>query len=170
MFVRCSSLAGDVQIGGWSRPWKLKGDRSVGGAPAAAMWATDPAGFGQVVCEYTAQGFEYDYAGVIIGPDLVWRETGREMVRAANKDPDLRNRTKVAAQADWLIRNAYKVLRTRDIRVSRPVQSRSGGQSGFRESRSSGAACSSQPAGRTGPVPARPVAAEVLDDLTTLNP
>jgi DUF2075 family protein len=38
------------------------------------------------------------------------------MVRAANKDPDLRNRTKVAAQADWLIRNAYKVLRTRDMR------------------------------------------------------
>ncbi len=42
--------------------------------PAAALWATDPAGFGQVGCVYTAQGFEYDYAGVILGPDLVWRD------------------------------------------------------------------------------------------------
>jgi uncharacterized protein len=67
------TLVRDVKIGGWSRPWNLKGDRSVGGAPAAALWATDPAGFDQVGCVYTAQGFEYDYAGVIIGPDLVSR-------------------------------------------------------------------------------------------------
>ncbi len=33
-------------------------------------WASDPAGFGQVGCVYTAQGFEYDHAGVIIGPGL----------------------------------------------------------------------------------------------------
>ena len=62
------TLVPDVQLGDWRRPWNLKGDRSVGGAPAAALWATDPAGFGQVGCVYTAQGFEYDYAGVILGP------------------------------------------------------------------------------------------------------
>jgi hypothetical protein len=33
---------------------------------------TRPA-FGQVGCVYTAQGFEYDWSGVILGPDLVWR-------------------------------------------------------------------------------------------------
>ena len=110
-------LVRDVQIGEWSRPWNLKGDRSQGGAPAAALWATDPAGFGQVGCVYTAQGFEYDYAGVIIGPDLVWRETGWVMVRSANKDPDFRNRTKVSdSEADRLIRNVYKVLLTRGMR------------------------------------------------------
>jgi uncharacterized protein len=111
------TLVRDVQIGGWSRPWNLKGDRSVGGAPAAALWATDPAGFGQVGCVYTAQGFEYDYAGVIIGPDLVWRDDGWTMVRPANKDPDFRNRTKVDdGEADRLIRNVYKVLLTRGMR------------------------------------------------------
>jgi hypothetical protein len=111
------TLVRDVQVGGWSRPWNLKGDRSVGGAPAAALWATDPAGFGQVGCVYTAQGFEYDYAGVIIGADLVWREDGWEMVRSANKDPDFRNRIKVDdSQADRLIRNVYKVLLTRGVR------------------------------------------------------
>lgn len=111
------TLVRDVQIGGWSRPWNLKGDRSIGGAPAAALWATDPAGFDQVGCVYTAQGFEYDYAGVIMGPDLVWRDNGWVMLRSANKDPDFRNRSKVDdSQADRLIRNVYKVLLTRGMR------------------------------------------------------
>ena len=111
------TLVRDVQVGAWSRPWNLRGERSVGGAPAAALWATDPAGFDQVGCVYTAQGFEYDYAGVIVGPDLVWREDGWEMVRSANKDPDFRNRIKVDdSQADRLIRNVYKVLLTRGMR------------------------------------------------------
>ena len=111
------TLVRDVQIGDWSRPWNLKGDRSVGGAPAAALWATDPAGFGQIGCVYTAQGFEYDYAGVIIGPDLVWRDDRWVAVRAANRDPDFRNRTRVSdADFDRLIRNVYKVLLTRGMR------------------------------------------------------
>lgn len=86
------TLVRDVKIGNWSRPWNLQGDRSVGGAPAAALCATDPAGFGQVGCVYTAQGFEYDYAGVIIGPDLVLRDDAWVMVRSANKDPRLPQR------------------------------------------------------------------------------
>jgi hypothetical protein len=111
------SLVADVQIGDWSRPWNLKGDRSVGGAPAAALWATDPAGFGQVGCVYTAQGFEYDYAGVIVGPDLVWRDDRWVSVRAANRDPDFKNRTRVEdADFDRLVRNVYKVLLTRGMR------------------------------------------------------
>ncbi|MGV8910760.1 MAG: DNA/RNA helicase domain-containing protein [Propionicimonas sp.] len=111
------TLVRDVHVGAWSRPWNLKGDRSVGGAPSAALWATEPAGFGQVGCVYTAQGFEYDYAGVIIGPDLVWRDNGWVMVRSANKDPDFRNRIKVNdGDAERLIRNVYKVLLTRGMR------------------------------------------------------
>lgn len=111
------SLVNDVEIGGWSHPWNLRGDRSVGGAPPAALWASDPAGFGQVGCVYTAQGFEYDHAGVIIGPDLVWRAGGWRTVREANRDPDFRNRTKVSDQDfDRLVRNVYKVLLTRGMR------------------------------------------------------
>ena len=89
----------------------------MGGAPAAALWATDPAGLGQVGCVYTAQGFEYDYAGVIIGPDLVVRDGRWVSVRSANKDPDFRNRTKVSDELfDQLVRNVYKVLLTRGLR------------------------------------------------------
>ena len=68
------SLVPDVSIGTWSRPWNVKGERAVGGAPPAALWATADGGFEQVGCVYTAQGFEYDWNGVIFGPDLVWRE------------------------------------------------------------------------------------------------
>ena len=110
------TLVEDVRIGSWSRPWNLRGDRSVGGAPPAALWATDPAGFDQVGCVYTAQGFEYDYAGVIIGPDLVWRETAWVSVRHANKDPDFRSRKTVSdAEFDRLVRHVYKVLLTRGM-------------------------------------------------------
>lgn len=71
---RGEPLPADVVIGAWGRPWNLRGERSVSGAPPAALWATDPAGFGQIGCVYTAQGFEYDWSGVIIGPDLLWRD------------------------------------------------------------------------------------------------
>ncbi|MGZ3489439.1 MAG: DNA/RNA helicase domain-containing protein, partial [Isosphaeraceae bacterium] len=110
------SLVPDVVIGDWSRPWNIKGDRAVGGAPPAALWASDPAGFAQVGCVYTAQGFEYDWNGVIIGPDLVWRLGRWVAVRAANKDPDFRNRTGVNDhEFDRLVRNVYKVLLTRGM-------------------------------------------------------
>lgn len=65
------TLADDVQIEAWTRPWNSKSDRRVGEAPPSALWATEDGGFGQVGCVYTAQGFEYDWNGVIIGDDLV---------------------------------------------------------------------------------------------------
>jgi uncharacterized protein len=110
------SLEADVVIGDWARPWNVKGERAVGGAPPATLWATDPAGFGQVGCVYTAQGFEYDWNGVIIGPDLVWRRTGWAEIRSANKDPEFRNRAKITdLEFGRLIRNVYKVLLTRGM-------------------------------------------------------
>jgi len=110
------SLINDVVIGDWARPWNLRGDRATGGAPPSALWATDPAGFGQVGCVYTAQGFEYDWNGVIIGPDLVWRSESWRAVREASRDPDLRSRAKVTDhEFGRLVRNVYKVLLTRGM-------------------------------------------------------
>ncbi|MGW4804795.1 DNA/RNA helicase domain-containing protein [Kitasatospora sp. NPDC004272] len=104
----------DVRIGDWARPWNVYGDRSVAGAPPAALWATDPAGFGQVGCVYTAQGFEYDWNGVILGPDLVWRTDRWVADRASSQDPALR-RSISDTDLDRLIRNTYKVLLTRGM-------------------------------------------------------
>ena len=110
------SLVPDVQIGTWSRPWNSKSDRRIGDAPPSALWATDEGGFGQVGCIYTAQGFEYDWNGVILGPDLVWRDGGFVTVRGSNKDPDFRNSTAVPdSRFDVLVRHVYKVLLTRGM-------------------------------------------------------
>jgi len=111
------TLVSDVQVGSWSRPWNVKSDRSVGEAPGSSYWATDPAGFGQVGCVYTAQGFEYEWSGVIIGPDLVARDGRLITRRGESRDPALKSTKAVSdEEADRLIRNTYKVLLTRGMR------------------------------------------------------
>ncbi|GAA2053434.1 DNA/RNA helicase domain-containing protein [Williamsia deligens] len=110
------TLVEDVEIEDWSRPWNSKSDRRIGDAPPAPLWATDDGGFGQVGCIYTAQGFEYDWNGVIIGPDLLWRDGRFVSVRHANRDPDFKNSVKVPDEHfDVLVRNVYKVLLTRGM-------------------------------------------------------
>lgn len=60
------SLVKDVQIGDFQMSWEKKNE--------FWKWATDPSGMEQVGTVYTAQGFEFDYIGVIFGNDLVWRK------------------------------------------------------------------------------------------------
>lgn len=103
----------DIEIDGWERPWNAKGERSIGDAPASAFWATDPNGFGQVGCVYTAQGFEYDWNGVILGPDLVCRDGQFVSDASRTKDPAFKGRA--AGEFDDFVRNVYKVLLTRGM-------------------------------------------------------
>lgn len=105
-------LVDDVVIGSWRRPWNAKPGKRVKDAPAASYWATDPRGFDQVGCIYTAQGFEYDFGGVIMGPDLVWRENEWVAESSQHSDPVTRR----ARNFDELVRNVYKVLLTRALR------------------------------------------------------
>lgn len=107
-------LRADVVIGDWSRPWNNKKATSHGGAPGTAFWASDAAGFDQVGCVYTAQGFEYDYAGVIMGPDLVWR--GDHWVARPEKSHDSQVKRGTPEEFDRAVRNTYKVLLTRGLR------------------------------------------------------
>jgi hypothetical protein len=112
------TLESDVQIGTWTMPWNAKPDagKLAKGIPKSNYWATDPAGIHQVGCVYTAQGFEFDFAGVIFGRDLVWRPrkgwvgqpefSHDSIVRRAAKDPD-------AFTA--LLKNTYRVLLTRGL-------------------------------------------------------
>ena len=114
--IRDGGLVADVVIGDWRRPWNNRKATSHAGAPGTPFWATDPAGFDQVGCVYTAQGFEYDYSGVIIGPDLVWRD---DQWRA---QPEMSHDSQVTrgniVEFDRAVRNTYKVLMTRGMRGS----------------------------------------------------
>ncbi|MEU0565163.1 DNA/RNA helicase domain-containing protein [Nonomuraea sp. NPDC005983] len=111
------TLVNDVVIGDWARPWNVKKDRAVGDYPPSMLWASEPNGFGQVGCVYTAQGFEYDWNGVILGPDLAVQDGQLVTVREENRDPAFKSRKTVPnSDFDQLVRNVYKVLLTRGMR------------------------------------------------------
>jgi DUF2075 family protein len=68
------SLAEDVVIGAYRRPWNARPESTAlkPGIPKSHYWAYEPGGIDQVGCMYTAQGFEFDYACIIIGKDMVY--------------------------------------------------------------------------------------------------
>ncbi len=112
------SLPMDVQIDGLARPWnaregRTKAARAGPGIPPSQLWATSPGGVGQVGCIYTAQGFEFDYVGVIFGNDLVFDPAANEWrgVPSASKDP----RVKRAKDFTRLVKQVYRVLMSRGI-------------------------------------------------------
>ncbi|MEU8189846.1 DUF2075 domain-containing protein [Micromonospora carbonacea] len=115
---RGRQLVPDVRIGSWSKPWNAAGDHPPRGIPAGSYWATERSGFEQVGCIYTAQGFEYDWSGVILGRDLVARNGKLVCQPAESHDSAIfdRRRQLPGQNAERLIRNAYKVLLTRGMR------------------------------------------------------
>ncbi|MFJ1760326.1 DNA/RNA helicase domain-containing protein [Amycolatopsis sp. NPDC088138] len=108
-------LVDDVRIGSWERPWNAKSEgKRIPDVPESDYWATDTRGFGQVGCIYTAQGFEYDWSGVIFGPDLVRRDGMWTPDRSGSKDPLVKRADDPRFTA--LVKNTYKVLLTRGMR------------------------------------------------------
>lgn len=80
-------------------------------------WAIDPNSFDQVGCIHTSQGLEFDYVGVIIGKDLVYRD---EQVQTDFKARAKSDKSLFGVKsgnnlqlADQIIRNTYKTLLTR---------------------------------------------------------
>jgi DUF2075 family protein len=113
------SLINDVKIGDFERPWNAR--KASKGVPESTFWATQEGGFGQIGCIYTAHGLEYEWAGVIFGPDLVWRGAANEGAggwvaqRKESRDSKVRNKPTSDAEFDEFIRNAYRVLLTRGL-------------------------------------------------------
>ncbi|MEV6102730.1 DNA/RNA helicase domain-containing protein [Nocardia sp. NPDC051981] len=107
-------LVHDVRIEGWSRPWNAFPGSRVPGAPDSYYWAFEEGGMDQIGCIYTAQGFEYDWAGVIFGDDFVRR--GDRWVARREHSYDAEVKKADDARFPELIRNTYKVLLTRGMR------------------------------------------------------
>ena len=80
-----------------------------------ATWAIDADSFDQVGCIHTSQGLEFDYVGVIIGKDLVYRDDKvmTDVRRRAHTDHSLSGVKNDEKIADTIIRNTYKTLLTR---------------------------------------------------------
>jgi len=111
------SLPNDVKIGNFELPWETHPDitRVPAGYVKWYEWAFRPEGFKQVGCIYTAQGFEFDYVGVVIGGDLVYDSVSDQLKGniAATKDPKLRQHPE---NFEIHVKNIYRTLLTRGMR------------------------------------------------------
>jgi len=111
-----------VEADGLSLPWNFSGEN----------WATSPDGIDQVGCVHTCQGVEFDWLGVLIGPDLRF-EKGQvigDPDQRAKTDSSLKGWKKSLREADGnaaateavlakvqaIIKNTYKVLLSRGRR------------------------------------------------------
>lgn len=103
---------------GYRRQWNLTQDGS--------LWIMADESVAQVGCIHTCQGLEVDHVGVIIGPDLVYRD-GRiqtDPKARAKSDKSIRglgammkrSPTEAQALADRIIKNTYRTLMTRGMK------------------------------------------------------
>lgn len=109
---RKGDLELDIRIGEWHRAWNAHKKYVRKRIPGPETWATDPAGFEQVGCIYTAQSFEWDYVGLIMGEDYVWRDGQWAAVK--NKDHAMRGVH--GERLHEVVRNTYRTLATRGAR------------------------------------------------------
>lgn len=100
----------DIVIDGFEAQWNK-----------TKAFATDPKSIEEVGCIHTAQGMEFEYTGLIIGEDLIFRD-GRVLTDYTQhpdgagefKRPHSRSiDPKDSIIIDRIIRNTYKVLMTR---------------------------------------------------------
>ena len=109
----------DIEIPefGYRAQWNLSVDGS--------LWITAEKSIEQVGCIHTCQGLELDYVGVIIGPDLLWRD-GRATAYPKNRSKQdrsvrgyassVKRDPSIESRVDLIIRNTYKTLMTRGMK------------------------------------------------------
>ncbi|MBI2793886.1 MAG: DUF2075 domain-containing protein [Ignavibacteria bacterium] len=111
------TLVDDIVIGDWERPWNAKPNsgRLATEIPPASLWAYQDGGQEQVGCIYTAQGFEFDFAGVIIGPDLTYDLDKGQWQAHPNRSSDGTLKRAKDGYLDYA-KNLYRVLLTRGMK------------------------------------------------------
>lgn len=107
----------DIEIGDYRRSWNLD---------VSDPWAIAEGSIDEVGCIHTCQGLEFDYVGVIIGPDLKYRngEVVTDHTERANTDRSLfgikkmlrENPNHAERKIDEIIKNTYRVLLSRGIK------------------------------------------------------
>jgi len=102
----------------YQRRWNLDQDGS--------LWIVTPGSVEQVGCIHTCQGLELDYVGVIIGPDMAYRD-GRivtDATKRALSDQSVKGLKKMMESeperarklADAIVKNTYRTLMTRGMK------------------------------------------------------
>lgn len=111
---RANTSYHDIQIGDWSISWNLD---------TSEPFAIGENSVNEAGCIHTVQGLEFDYVGVIIGPDMRYEDghivTDRH--ERAKTDRSLAGIGKLAPeeqdkQAEEIIKNTYRTLMTRGMK------------------------------------------------------
>jgi DUF2075 family protein len=127
-------------VAGYCWQWKSKKDRSAFDiefpgtdfrmrwnlTDDGALWIVKPDSVNEVGCIHTCQGLELDYIGVIIGPDLVYRDGEVRIVPQARdrRDKTMKGWKKLSREKpveaekklNAVIRNTYRTLMTRGMK------------------------------------------------------
>lgn len=113
----------EVTIGDWHLPWNLQlpsKNKKRGGLMKELAWAEQPQTIGEVGSTFTIQGFDLNYAGVILGPSVKYRD-GRIVFdpsescdEKATGKRTLEDGTKKSF-ATLFIKNEVNVLMTRGV-------------------------------------------------------
>ncbi len=80
-------------------------------------WVNSPNATNEVGCIHTIQGYDLNYAGVIIGPEISYDVSKREIVIDRDKYLDFNGRRAISdpRELEIYIKNIYKTLLTRGI-------------------------------------------------------
>ena len=107
----------DINIDDFHMSWNL-GNTST--------WAIDEESVNEIGCIHTSQGLEFDYVGVIIGNDMVYRDGNiiTDYTERAKTDQSIKGIKTIAKRnpeeakkiADEIIKNTYRTLMTRGMK------------------------------------------------------
>ncbi|MGY3814161.1 DUF2075 domain-containing protein [Globicatella sulfidifaciens] len=112
-----------VKIGTWEMPWNLQlqeYDKTLKKQNKNRSWAEQPHTINEVGSHYTVQGFDLNYAGVIIGPSVKYRN-GKVIIdpnESENKHATQRrtfSNNEKRHVSEELIQNELNVLLTRGV-------------------------------------------------------
>ncbi len=114
----------EVVIGNWKKPWNRELDYELDSTEKKKLkglsWAEQPQTINEVGSTFTIQGFDLNYAGVILGPSVKYRD-GRILLdpeesknKKATQNRTLSNKTKQKF-GEELLKHEVRVLMTRGV-------------------------------------------------------
>lgn len=100
----------------WNPQDTYKSKRPEGTPLNGADWAINPDGVNQIGCIHTCQGLEFDYVGVIIGPEFTYNKELGKWQADVTKCYDHKIGKNCSDQFLKLAQNTYKTLLTRGLK------------------------------------------------------
>lgn len=115
-------------VAGYAWPWTTKNDKDgydieIDGLKLvwnsmAQDWVNSPNAINEVGCIHTVQGYDLNYVGVVVGPELSYDEKNNKLVVDPKKYMDINGKRSISdpKELERYVINIYKTLLTRGIK------------------------------------------------------